>query len=357
MKKLTLAGGFIAALVLALVLTTCDGILPQLTHIKAVREDQGPARFTEDGRPLANLTVHTGGEGVTAAERAMSLDLAKRTVNFYEVVFTDGTAYYRTVGHAGQTLRLQVPAGTYDNSGTHQATVLAGYSDPHTGEKTLLAMGRMSTPNTGIITAGTTSVTFTLTALTGDSAASYTITAGADTPPTGTVSYGGKPVTAYYAIRNYMVVGYYTVGGLTSDSSPTSVNNSTGFRALLGPRTVACTAYGLVSDAPGDLPVVPTQFTTPVYTTGEQFNVDGRIPIGFHTPDETGWFVFNFDATVKALLKDPQLPAENTLLVWHIRGGLKNHLADTGSTVNSTGGGIVLGVGSPGSIGITITGP
>ncbi|MDR0447957.1 MAG: hypothetical protein LBH07_04750, partial [Treponema sp.] len=45
-----------------------------------------PVHFTEDGRPMVELTINTG-----ANSRAMTQTLAQAAVDYYEVVFYDGT--------------------------------------------------------------------------------------------------------------------------------------------------------------------------------------------------------------------------------------------------------------------------
>jgi len=164
MKKAIFAG---FAVLLALAMITCD-LFPPVSN-----KDGGgdkPDVVYKDGKPWGvNLTINTG-----STNRAMTDAIAKGWVNYYEVAFMYGTTIYRAKWRLGEVGRIAVPFGDYTSvdpddvaPGIGAAILLAGRYD----SKTLLAVGNLTTSAPGgtpDIDANTTSVTFTLTALTTD---------------------------------------------------------------------------------------------------------------------------------------------------------------------------------------------
>ena len=346
MKKMWL-GGFAVLLILAM--AGCDGLA--FGSIK----DGDSVQYTEDGRQMVNLTINTGGA------RALTQALAQAGINYYEVVFYDGTTYYRTAGYKGQTLKLWVPPDTYASDSTGKCAVVFAGNDPGNGDNTLLAVGKLSLPANGIIDGTTTGVTFTLTALTTDVKAapdtSFVVTNGAPGAgdPYGTVDYLNTTAPYFLIDRNLTsATATYTIGGMSTSAM---ASGGSGPDMVLGDFVMVksegtLASWGLTSTEPTHTLTPVTPGTPAIAPASGAIGTAGELTLTFDTPNAVGWGYINIDVPVCALATT--IP-NGTL--WHIRGGLKNQLADTGSTGNSTGGGIILGIGSPSSIGITITGP
>jgi hypothetical protein len=349
MKKMRFGG---LAAVAALVLAGCGAI-----DLDPLAENS-PAEFTKDGRRLVNLTINAGGNA-----RALTQALAQAAINYYEVVFYDaaGSQYYRVAGFKGQSLKLSVPAATYDNdSSGNKAIVFAG-NDSGNGVKTLLAIGKLSTPSNGVIDPSVANVQFTLTALTTDIKAAagttFAITTGASTTPYSSVNYEGSTVPCFYVDANISpATAAFTIGGMGADATVAVSGNTHYGDLVISADVVSLTSWGLNSTN-NEVPIAVTEVPgshSPA-AAGAAIGQAGTITVGFNTPNETGWSFINLDIPVKAL-HESDVP-NGTL--WHIQGGLKNHRIDEGSTVNpkALGGGIVLGIGSPTSIGISTVGP
>jgi len=119
---------------------------------------------------MVHLSIGVGNDPTS---RALTADLAKSLVDYYEVAFKDpgyngttNTKIYRTAWNYAKTGRIAVPAGDYTGAG--KAVLFAGrYND-----KTLYAVGIItavdSTSGTADIKPTTTKVTFTLSPLLND---------------------------------------------------------------------------------------------------------------------------------------------------------------------------------------------
>jgi hypothetical protein len=263
-------------------------------------------------------------------------------VNYYEVVFADSTRteFYRVAGYKGQTLRLSVPADTYDNDTNGYAIVFAGH-DPGNGDKTLLAIGKMTTPGNGVIDVDTTSIAFTLTALETDIATSFAVTAGDNGDP-GTVNYDNAAVPCFFVHADTPAAeAAFIIGNMDTDATA-NVSGNTAFGDLVIPVNAGTlTSWGLVSSGGGTpLTVTPAVPATGL-TAGTALGETGVITLTFATPAANGWSAISIDIPVNALANTVPNGA-----VWHIRGGLQNHVLDAGAADNSLGGAIVLGIGT-----------
>jgi hypothetical protein len=111
-----------------------------------------PAEYDAQGRRLVTVTID-----LENASRAVNTAVAKAYIDFYEVVFENGTEYYSATlkRGAGRRLSLRVPAGVYN------AYLYAGHLEDN-GDAVLLAQ---SNAITGQDTASNLSWDFTLTAL------------------------------------------------------------------------------------------------------------------------------------------------------------------------------------------------
>ncbi|MCL2008080.1 MAG: hypothetical protein FWG77_08350 [Treponema sp.] len=142
MNRKTLFG--IITLVFALIIFSCDGFDAPLDHL-----DQEPM-FTEDGTPMVTIDIDTN-----AINRALSEELARGGINFYEVTFRHttaaGTRYYRASWPADRQGRVSIPVGVYDapndtygtpSTSGNMAVIFAGRE--FAGTRSLLAVGRIT---------------------------------------------------------------------------------------------------------------------------------------------------------------------------------------------------------------------
>jgi hypothetical protein len=289
-----------------------------------------------------------GGGGGNA--RALTTDLAKAGYDYVEVVFHKDGRYYRASGFKGQNFTIALPAGTY---GPGNAVAFVGRESDHT----LLAVGVMTTPNDGIITAATTSVTFILEALTADVTMRNTLT-GADTDIGEILDY------AAYQYQDASVAGRneYSFYRLDDDRPYTlKYKIQTRHGALVHFQNTSTsgwlTQWGLLPDNLGtgspaqliglDMPI--DQGSTPTLAS-----VHGKLPIEFTTPVTSpngGWVGLKFSVPVSALAADTAATGGD---LWYIRGGLANDYLDAGG--GTSGGGFLFAIGNPRGLTTTIRG-
>ena len=337
MKRNLWTGG--RALALALALSACEGIIPSAES--GIVPLNGPVEYTEDGRPLVQLTVHTGEERADGGARALSTDLAKAAINYYEVLFLNDEKYYHAAAYKGNPLTLRVPADTYTTDGTGKsAVVLAGvYSG--TGVKTLLAMGKLTDPADGNI-AGKTSVTFTLTALstnvTDSPSSTFQVTSGA--PAFGKYQkpvYNGVEIPAFKVQKNAAIVATYSIGGLDTDAAAPGSGGACTFGSMLI-TGIATVTYWAISATDITTAAIPMADEPYVNSPSPNAQVDsGAIELKMTTPNADCAYLINFSLPVILFSYLNKAPANG----WVLRGGLQNQLPDSGTTT-SVGGGIVL---------------
>ena len=342
MKKTFFA---VCAVLLALLLFSCDAIVDT--------DSSEPVEYTADGRPLVSLTIGT------SRARALTTDLAKAGADFYEVTFFDGTDYYRASWDFTKTGRIKIPAGTYATSG--EAVLFVGSRD----DKTLLAVGIITTPGDGVITPAMNSITFTLAALTtdvkADPASTFKITADKDV-----TTY---PLTAAYSSTNFpkarldgKVIPMFVV---PKDDSSITATFSIGAGGgdftdysdgmyILPVTAPAKNVYSKgISSMAGDAPVeVTASFAT--LAAGDNFPADGVIDLDITTPDEDGLSRIAIELPVCAIATDADPGLVANPITWYIRGGLQNGLFDEGAAKKSIGGAILLGIGAVTSYDIVI---
>jgi len=388
-KQLFAIAVLIAAVAMSAIFTTCaDPFAPDLTPERTVENDGAL-------RTVAFTVVEAEGGMVTLeyvppakAARALSLPLAKAATDFYEVVFVDETAgagsnakVWRRNFREGQTVRMTVAYGEYDNgansAGAHIAYMFAGRFD----SKTLLAVGKISkveykeagkyddgttnTYNPGdegafLINGDAKIVTFELEALENDvtggefgsfktwDIANKAVSPNPETHPEANWDYvPGASVLA--AKINNQVVPVFTIpkdvdthgliniwiGGGTSTSGEAIivddaniVIDSKGFfeQGLRAPMaTVEIDFVHIESQAGGltiDITMTPQSFVAP-----------------------GGLGVFTYSIPVHNYNDNPSENNGAPAITWFVRGGISNHLYDTGPDNDSQGGKIVLGVG------------
>ena len=362
MKKAFLIG---SAIFMVLLMTACGDLLtPPAT------EEAANILYTTDGRRLVNLTF--GGEENNF--RALRLDTAKAGTNFYEVVFVnaDENEFYRTSWKEGQTARLAVPAGTYDNDvGTNgQAYMFAGYAD----DKTLLAIGTLknvynsNAPTTAVtdkkITEDTIKVEFELEALENNvnsdsNTSTFQITDVDGTDYTGTPLYAtfpvikdddGKSVPVFLLPQTKTLAGEVTEVTATYGITNTLLN----IAKIKAEPTIVHKPY-LWKDAEGNVGMKDVKDVT--FTNNITPDGDLTLPITMtievpSTEDATttGLCRFYFEIPVYMLDTDVTSGFGTTkdAQTWYIRGGLLNSILDDGSDDDKQGlgGAILLGIGT-----------
>jgi len=347
--------------------------------------------ISPDGKTVT-LRIDGGGTDDRSAARSLTLSNAKLATNFYEVVFWDGTTVARTSWSIGQQVSIQnVPRGTagitYDNptpnavapfftSGHGMAALFVGNSDG-----TLLGVGMISSVNTGgvLVKDNTTSVTFTVTALTGKAGgttstgtssfltnALFVKSGGTDGVNSGNtivhdkINAGDGTTFPIYELPfkegqetvTVNVKAQYTIGGpSTADLLNTIIVQSVpssdmfkqpayyrgGVKQYIGPQTAS-----------------PSVTWGTTLVAGKPFVPAVDLTFGVDKDASCGVTMFCLDIPVYAVI-NTGTPAART---WHIRPGYGEnlYLIDDGKA-NAFGGGIYLGVGDVNSLAINITGP
>jgi hypothetical protein len=336
--------------------------------------------YTEDGRPLISLTIGTGGG------RALTTANAKGSLFYYEVVFKDSKdAIYRVSWNYTQQGRIALPADKYDGPG--EAILFAGDSN-----KTLLAIGEMTFPDDGEISAKTTSITFTLVALEtdvsdipGHPAIPVNIPApgdpAIDAVPGSTFKITGPADYATYLpverdlvdtllpkakVRIGTVSSYYPVfevpkGAAAPDtiSATFEVGNIADFaEGIVEAGTAKIVAVNVPVESESGDPLGPSPEVgggtfTADFTTGTFTIAD------ITTTDNSGFVQISIQIPVAAI-SDTAVPAGNggEPVIWYIRGGSDNQNLDPGKdATRNRGGAILLGVGDISSHTIIIVGP
>ena len=349
----------VLAMLLALAMFSCENTF------------KGPVselEYTEDGRLMVDLTI--GGTG-----RALTADLARAGVDYYEVTFydADGDKYYRAVWDYTRSGRIRVPIGTYDTSA--KAILFAGRES----DKTLLAVGIITNSDGGgsnaQITPTTTQVTFTLHPLLTDVKADITSTFRIMEPaPYATVSIGTNTFpTVLYGMNNVKIPLFKVPKAATGTVEAVFIISTNGLGAaasnfeVYAPGIYAvertATASGIfnagVSASDNGQPIKPllisnSEISTPD-PTGATMPNNGTIEISFDTPDDDGLSKIALALPVVAIDEDN---TNSNPIRWYIRGGLENNLFDEGiESLTPSGGSILLGIGDINIIDIIVNGP
>jgi hypothetical protein len=300
--------------------------------------------YTDDGRALVSLTIGTPGRALTPLR-------AKGGVDFYEVIFVDGSDVYRASWNYTQVGRIIIPEGEYET--VDKAMLFAG----RRSDKTLLAIGTIDTPTGGLVDSSVTQIVFALTPLETDinvatpSTSSFQITEPEDTHATAVLTTlpKAKVGNAVYPVfevpkgvndieATFEVKGI--VGGVVDYTDGIALPTTPAARVM---------STGVIVDS-GDslgLPLITAGAITADLDTGI-FTI-----AGITTPDEIGFAQISIEIPVSAILLTDDVNGVAPI-TWFIRGGLRNDILDLGATANSLGGAILLGVG--GITGYTIIG-
>jgi len=342
---------FAITMLLALAVFSCD-FIPNAP-------DSEPIEYTADGRALVSLTI-----GKPNMSKALTAELARPGIDFYEVAFTDGAKIYRASWDYTQTGKIKVPTGNYD--GAAKAVLFAGrYSD-----MTLLAVGKITyVDSTAIsnavnITSATKSVTFALFPLvtdvngkiqTGSDVSSFQIltpTEGdADDPDeyktivkyaTKELPYaklGNKNFPIFLIPNDALATASF---GLALGGSASFTDYNAAIRVLPGS---SCKLYaaGVAYDdnPPVVLEMTSSKIVSPYTSTGTvQLPATIDMELIAKNASENGICKIAIEVAVVAL---GTTEAPHT---WYVRGGLQNGLYDEGATLQSTGGSILIGIGN-----------
>jgi len=345
------------AVLLVLALVTCDS-------------GSGTEEPVTEGG-MVHLTINVGD---VSASRALTLAGAQGVVNaaggFFEVVFKDGSDYYRKSWAYGTTGTIDVPARTY--TGWGEAVLFAGRES----DKTLLAIGAITKINTGtpfaagsaaVIDNNTTSVTFTLSALISGVTSNKTtssfqilgpISATANSPTDFTTDHQGIGTSNgnpffYLPAKDYN--GYVSDSSATDGSSLNKINNIVGCYTInCGTAGAANTYYSSVivkswsvTPAPADTTYTANLINDsfiPRYPATNAALTDGKFYFNIETNttgSNNGYCKVSLVANVVAIIDQDGI-GNVTPIPWVIKGGLDNNTVDN----SNTGGAFVLKVGS-----------
>jgi hypothetical protein len=291
MKK-ALLGTFVTLLVIA-ALVSCDDVIGGLGGEKV--------EYTPDGRKLVEVKIPTGGD------RSITDGFAGPKVNYVEVIFFDGTQYYKTGGFKGTTLRVMIPADTY---GDANAIMLVGNRSGN--DYMLLGTGRV-TANGAVPNANP--MEFTVTYINTD------------------LSVGGSFEIDETSISTIPVdfTGTTDKGEIEGFGNCFQVPvNKTDIKASLEFTTGFAVIYGKIKMAIPAVPQPLVTFTEFINTTtptpiilgtttpanGGTIPADAKFLFQFTTGAVGGNFMISFNIPVVGF--DPSVPDGIT---WYIRGG------------------------------------
>lgn len=324
MKKTILPG---IAVLLTLIIFSCD--------LNQDNTGDPDTKYTEDGRLMKAITINTD------VSRALTPDLARPNLSYYEVAFKDNNGrIYRASWSFTQNGVIHLPLGT--GITYPDAVMFAGrFSD-----KVLFAVGLTDTLQ---ITNTTTSITFTLTALTNNVSAENDSTfriEGTNQFPTPTetfLQFSGSNITVPVFLVPKNVTGVtarYSIGGL--DNFLTRIYYHGGaqvfsldINAPIDMKLSAPDGFALSSDVVENAKItipIPPNDTTGVLSSG-------NFTLTFNTPNKVGFSKIFIEVPVYALSNT------DNAIRWIIQGGHHNFLLDGGAGSNSIGAAVVLGVG------------
>ena len=339
---------FAMAMVAALALLTCD--------FGPVGEE--PV-FSAKGQRLLPIKI-----GLNS--RALTDDIAKTYVNYFEVAFKSGDEYFRIAWRSGDEARIYVPAGdyaSYDPTGIGTpAKAAIMFAGRMVGSKrVLLAVGSLTGTDAGpsvtVINNATKSVTFSLRPIETDLDAPGTITVSPaftpGTPPRAAIEYiGNNPggITRRYPVVSMdenkqqsitykitdstaipEVVGIILAGQGSYTTEAVLAPNpeiAPGWTIGTNPVPITKGSTDPLNSTTGNGTGSPTTFEDIEITAGEAFT--GKFDIKITTPDSFGLSAISFEIPVCALNHTASFP--NT---WYISGGMRNSEYDTGLMITT----------------------
>jgi len=269
----------------------------------------------DDGLVTVNI-----GTGDSTASRSLIDATAQVESTYVEVIFKNGTTYYRAGGYLGAPLSIKIAATTY-NLG--DAIVLIGRS----GDGTLLATG---VPSSGSLTVlnTTTSITFDVTSLTADihanTSSAFSIDESTGSPNTiasiTTPPWAGKTKSGlFYTAAEPCFQVPLSTSAIGADLTITGFASTGGSILVNGtPKVLFNKIKGTGTIADAGSTIAPAS-SSAVGTTG-------KFSFTFASPATAGLFFITFDIPVVAFS-----PSISGIQTWHIRGGTQGGIDFTGS--------------------------
>jgi hypothetical protein len=300
--------------------------------------------YTEDGTPLVSLKIGT------SASRALTTQLAQLGADFYEVAFFDtvGGKYYRTSWNFTEKRRVTIPTPASGYPSAAEAILFAGKSS----DKTLLAVGIITDPPSGIIAPTTDTIVFGLTPLTTNvtaaTSSSFQIT-GPTNYSTSTVpapfpktKVGGSTYPVFKVPESSaLITATFTVGGIATGPYNTGIMVGSVNTAIVS-RVMFTGEISDTGSSMAKISLAPTGGIAPA-ANSNVLNTGTFTITGITTTADIGFAKMAIEIPVTAISLDATNGEPHT---WYIRGGLQNYLLDAGSAIGSPGGSILLGVGT-----------
>jgi len=381
MKRFILAG---IVILVAMFVVTCDEA-PVAADAEIEYTD---VVVSQDG---SQVTIYLDGEMVPVpkAQRAMTLDLAKMSYDYLEVVFQNSAGVSRSAWELGQPagisgggLRTGDDYGAFPTSGTTPGACL--FAGQKAG-KTLFGVGKLTSSTGGAadttITSGTKSVTFSLAAIqtglriyseaagargTVASSFSYTTggTGGGDTTTQNNSSLQSLPDGVQYpsyalpkgvaSTTNALYNFYFIVGGQDKTGDYAGANKAIFHWKYLSPatsylenekpqvqkRTPRFMDGGRYLQPNGHIDTAPTKISfTGTYPSADAAAFTGTVPLTFTTTVNSGG-IFSFYLEIPVYNLTQATAGHNGGPVsekWYIRTGLGADLYSLDDGVSSGG--------------------
>ena len=291
--------------------------------------------YTDDGRAIVELDLNPAG-----GARALHATLAQAGTDFYEVLFYDGTSYFRISWKEGRTARVRLPLGDY-GAAPNFGYIFAGRAE----DMMLLGVGLVTAiDGSGTATevdTDSTKIEFTVTALATD--VNNTASSTFQTAPmrVETIKVGERDIPVFM---------------LPANATTSATINITGPSPLLfsqiirqGNPTFPTKSYIWEEEFPLDLDdvtytglgAIGSAVTLPIAIDIDTFADINPIGIGGFG----GLSQLSFEFPVYLSNNAASVTGE-AAKTWYLKGGLNNALIDTGSAYMGLGGAVLIGSGN-----------
>jgi len=287
-------------------------------HLSPSNEDSEPPLYTDDGRPMKTFTINTVHD---PSSKALTPSTARSSITLYEAAFQDGSGnVYRAVWPYTRTGKITLPIGNYTAAGS--AIMFAGRQS----DRTLFAVGSLAAGN-GNITPNTSTITFTLSALTNDvnnintpqrpSSFQITNTAAAALPAIMEIFKNNIKAPVFkIPWNNSSVTAVYGIGGIDAGH----------LQAMYYPGGAKVFSKAIETSSPPYLNGVELVMPGTGFTITTNFGIltSSNFSLNLYTPAKEGHSVLTFEIPLKAISDT------NHAITWFIRGGSENELLDAG---------------------------
>ena len=323
-----------ALVVLLVMLASCDSVLGVPGSDKA--------GYTANGQELVNLSISIG-ENAGSSRTLSAANNVAGEKDFVEVIFTDGTTFYRATGWYGTTLSIKLPKITYPVA---NAIAFIGKKNG-AADYTLLAVGKLGGPlDTTIATSATFTSTPLTAALNADATSPSPAFAITESTISGVTGWSDTGISkkglisgiepCFQVPRNHAgIKATLTIGGLST--SPDLGLKGTGIPSATFTGSTplpTVTTFDADDISFGTTCVYNFTFTTVPVTADASFIITFKIPVAF---------------VLSSTVKDA------AGLDWIIRGGTT---LNAGDSVGNRNEGVLLAVStSPSTESVTITIP